>query len=851
VEPVRQAKSQASKPRPSTANAEQPRSLGSAPALGRSITIPANTKKAQAQDQAIPAPPPVKPSALGLDLGTELRPAPHRQLSALRRPALTPGSSAENLLAPAPLTLGRRSRDPSMTDLMKTRFEPATYPLPESKSSVGTKRTEVTDEDLAGKVKKGKKGMVDVPEVSQVEVIQEGPAPEIPIVDTAPITRRITPEKIKRTTVEPTPPQITPDTLALLSPRSPDFLTPQTLTPTPTLERHTLPRGITSRVAHDDRVSFEVPNGTRGRLRVSLAWVRDRATRSNTLTPSDAPPPPLPPKSPPGRYRSRKRDYDLVKVKEKEQRRPSPYPSVSATSPPLSPRPDLRPRPQANNDPYFAQAARPYHAPPVAGMTNYPLGRPFAYPQPEPPPQPQPAWASMPHLAPQQAQMQMPMQGMNMGMGLGYAPHLAQSAESFEPPSARNSPIPGMMSLPNVGMGISVGMPMGMAQGPMQGYGRTQAQAQVQTHGQGQGRSQMGIGGMQNGVNPYSNLSLAQQQQQNHLQYPSQNQHQDWQGHEQEHQQGQMSYGQGQGQGPSRNPYQLGNYRNGAINNGDGGNRQSIWKRMLNSNFNPGNRGNGNVNGNGTGYRVNRNAQGQYEAHDDHDQTQNQTQAYGGRQQYRGWGGGNDNKIGKWIRGVTPGRAPPRDRLGLGLGLKGNVNVEVRDRKNYKLSQPIWGRRKQYDGPINPQTGGIDRNQGKMGRQGGGGMMNWFNQNNGNRLQGRNQRNALGNGNDGYYSTNRPRNNIYGNDPFRSDDRDAKRRQKAERRNDREDRARRQIQAQAQGRRGQRKWKDRLPRNRNQTPTRERERERGRQDGPVYGQGRGTTGTGLFGNWFR
>ena len=45
-----------------------------------------------------------------------------------------------------------------MTDL-KTRFEPATYPLPESKSSVGTRRTEVTDEETSGKgVKKGKKG---------------------------------------------------------------------------------------------------------------------------------------------------------------------------------------------------------------------------------------------------------------------------------------------------------------------------------------------------------------------------------------------------------------------------------------------------------------------------------------------------------------------------------------------------------------------------------------------------------------------------------------------------------------------------------------------------------------------
>jgi hypothetical protein len=62
---------------------------------------------------------------------------------------------------------------------------------------------------------------------------------------------------------------------------------------------------------------------------------------------------------------------------------------------------------------------------------------------------------------------------------------------------------------------------------------------------------------------------------------------------------------------------------------------------------------------------------------------------------------------------------------------------------------------------------------------------------------------------------------------------------------ERDDRARRQVQAQAQGRRGQRKWKDRLPR--------KNTRVRGRQE--VYtqgqGQGRGTTGMGVLGNLFR
>lgn len=746
-----------------------------------------------------------KPSALGLDLGpigpipnTELRPAPHRQLSALRRPALTPGSSAENLLAAAN-TLGRRSRDPSMTDL-KTRFEPATYPLPESKSSVGTRRTEVTDEETSGKgVKKGRKGgeaaLADVTKKKQGEGVQ-GPKTETGLSETRPpVIRQSTPQKSRRPS-EPVPPPIVPDTTDFVSPTPPDFiLTPPAPTQLP-LDRHTLPRGITSRVAHDDRVSFEVPNGTRGRLRVSLAWVRDRATRSNTFTPSDAPPP-LPPKSPSTRHHFRNRG----KHRSKEVRKPSPVPSVT-TSAPHSPK---QPQAQVYHDPYLAQSARPPY--PQVGMNGFQPGpsRPLPYPQPQP-------WASMPHLGHQQAQMQGPPR---------YGPHLAQSAESFEPPSARQSPIPGMMSLPNVGMGM--GMPMGIPMGMgHQGYGQAQGQDQ------GQGRSQLGRGaGMQNGMNPYSNPSFAQQQQ---LHNQDQTQHQGWQEHDQQqpYQGHTAGYGQAQGQGQGQNPYSFLNR-----NNGQDGNRQSIWKRMFNGNLNnSSNQGNGNQ----TGYRVPRNAQGQYEQHDDYAQNRNQTrnqnqdQVY--RQQRRGtWGGGND-RIGRWMRTVTPGKRPP--------GEGATSNTDVRDRKNYNLTQPFFGRRRQYDGPINDETiPRIRERQTGGGRQGG--MRNWLSTlqspGNGRRLQSR--RNQYG---DDYYQTNRPRQNLYGNDPFQSD-RDAKRRQKVERRNEREDRARRQVQAQAQGRRGQKKWKDRLPRKTART--------RGGQDTHPQGQRRGTTGMGVLGSFFR
>jgi len=167
---------------------------------------------------------------------------------------------------------------------------------------------------------------------------------------------------------------------------------------------------------------------------------------------------------------------------------------------------------------------------------------------------------------------------------------------------------------------------------------------------------------------------------------------------------------------------------------------------------------NGNLAGNGNemGYRVQRNAQGQYQTRDDHDHEQ--TQAYGGRQQYKGWGG-NENKIGRWIRGVTPGKPPPQDGVSVGYGLG---NVDVRDRKNYKLSQPLWGRRRrQYDGPINDELlvreRGGDRNTGgrQGGRQGQGamGMMNWFStlpKDNTRKLQNRNRdRIGLGNDNNG------------------------------------------------------------------------------------------------------
>jgi hypothetical protein len=757
-------------------------------------------------------------------------------------------------------TLGRRSRDPSMTDL-RTRFEPATYPLPESKSSVATATAtpgkSLAAEEISSPVKaatgggggkkgkgkgKGKKADMDEKVVQSAEQVDYplGPEvgkPNVPVeVSQTPVEipshtarQNITPKQsMPERVVEPTPPLASP--ADAMSPRSADYIiTPPSHALPLSLpnERHTFPRGITTRVAHDDRVSFEVPNGNRGRLRVSLAWVRDRAhgTRSHTQTPSDIPPP-LPEKSPPMRqnFIHRRVDPDKQARENIDARRlPSPYPqeihSAEATSPPLSALPDVAlgpgqgpiQHPYPPIDPFFAQDTRPaYHAPP-----QYPLGRPFAYPQPQVLSQP---WTSMPHLAPQ-AQMQMPIQAM----GLRYALH-AQSAESFEPPSIRNSPVPGMMSLPNIGMS---GMPMGMQMGMGQGFGQGQAQG-------------LGIGGMQNGINPYSNQSLAQ----NHTQH----QNQGWEDHNQPHE-GQHPLQQGQG----RMGYdQFGNYRNNLNQAGD---RQPIWKRMFNGNANGGN-----------GWRMNMNNRNQVY---DQDQDQDQDQNPDYRHVQRGWVG--NDKVGKWIRGITPGKAPPT-----GGATQSNAPTTWRDRRGYKLTQPIFGRRRQYDGPINDERpDGQLRAQGQLVRrsqreQGGGRMMDWLlrsgqNRDQNRQGQGRNRKNGNGNENgngydNGYYTTNRPRNatNVYGQDPFRktnNDDqeRELKRRQKAERRTERDreraDRVRRQAQALAQGRRGQRKWKDRLPRNTNRLGVR-RYRER---EGYGRGEGRGqaTGGTGLFGNLFR
>ncbi|KAK4684465.1 hypothetical protein P7C73_g5709, partial [Tremellales sp. Uapishka_1] len=187
----------------------------------------------------------------------------------------------------------------------------------------------------------------------------------------------------------------------------------------------------------EDHVSFEVPSGSRGRLRVSLAWMRDGIGRSRGSHTGESPGPPLPPKSP---STANKRGA------EGQNRNPSPPPRP-ASPPPRPAQPYERPLTppaspaksddvrhakeyvdqqyqqfqRANTSPYYPYASGltlPAYGPQVYQMQN----APFAYPQPQ-----MTGWS-----------------GWNPGQQP--PPHLEappRSPESIDPPSSRgNSPRP-------------------------------------------------------------------------------------------------------------------------------------------------------------------------------------------------------------------------------------------------------------------------------------------------------------------------------------------------------------------------------------------------------------------------
>lgn len=652
-----------------------PRTLASAAHLSRSATVPINAKTPSAQPAATRS---KEVSALGLDLGSlattvirpsnqllplepvatvALQPAPHRQVIALRRPALTPLNSTDNLAKT--LALGRRSRDPSMTDL-RTRFEPATYPLPDSKSSASATKSQTSGEgkvstmtsirakDRAeetvasqplGRQSKSKqtKAKMTPTEEPVLGISSIGPQPTISAEDVVPLHHQVSPAvlsvppAVHAPPLAPAPPPIIAalnvDHLALPQPPDEPVLPHAVPPPTPGPASPDLERSYPSQVRDsslsssapqqttathqspkvhrvdriredDDRVSFEVPNGARGRLRVSLAWFRDRgrarADGGHARTPSETPPPPLPPKPErlPSGLRRRPIMPDPISPTETPdhtsplRRRPSPRPvyhdAVPQRHSPIRSPVDLdQPRIYPPFDPYRPHAAVPAYqpapAPAAPPIPPFQMTHAFAYPQPHP-------WASHPQLVPPHVQIQPPP-----AQGSRRPP----SVESFDPPSGGGTPpapprvLPGMMG------------PMGM---------------------------------QSNMLHPFPTQSL----------HPA-------------------------GTGMPQSPTHAGFGPQSAY----GRSQQPLWKRMFNGRQNEWQNG-------GVGYGM-----------DDDNAGVN---AYG-RQT---WGAFGNDKIGKWMRGITPGRAPPpRSQApgtvaGVLFGDRGGgVGTGKRE---YNLTQPFFRR---------------------------------------------------------------------------------------------------------------------------------------------------------------
>lgn len=723
--------SRTAKPAPAVAQqqqaAEPSRPIGHT-ALPRSVTAPVPTRSSPLRPQEVEA------SALGLTLGAPaappaitvsgpsdppssvpvtVQPAPHRQLLALRRPALTPRNSTDNLAQT--LALGRKMRDRSMSDL-RTRFEPATYPLPESQSSAATKSQTSNSAGAgggaggSGSAARREAGKQPQPppalgsrasqkhkaKTTSTQPAASGPTsldpnalisalqpPKGPARATSkghtpyPSPRRDMPPAMSSSQTLPTPVVASlPIPIGVAGemlgggaaasapapadvPMSPSFSsgsppqpapppaaappfspTPEeTMSSPPPTSTNSYPEALARPPAKDrrvdrireddDRVSFEVPNGTRGRLRVSLAWFRDRGRGRGSSgghtdgqvhmhSPMDTPPPPLPPKPRTRREHGRQREpipdqftssggdpttessipiMSMPGPVQVEPRRPSPMPFAAGpmrVPTPLRPvSPAAAPEPHAGYppfDPFRPRATVPAYRPPFQLPPH-----PFAYPQPHP--QPHPPWASHPQLPGPGAHVQ--FQQPAPGQGSRRPP---PAPESVDPPSAGNTPpAPPPMGLP------------GMAMGPM---------------------------GLQSGmINPYSTHSL----------------------HPMAGTQSRVGF-QAQGQGDYDRQ------------------RQPMWRRM----FNP--RSQWQDNGGGS--------------QDEHD--------YGARN--NGTGNGND-RIGRWMSGITPGRAPPlraQTAPATAAGyLNGNQQGQGQQRRDYSLTRPFFRRGgAQRQDPYNNTGGG-------------------------------------------------------------------------------------------------------------------------------------------------
>ncbi|ORY26712.1 hypothetical protein BCR39DRAFT_560443 [Naematelia encephala] len=394
-------------------------------------------------------------------------PPPHRQQLPLPRPAITTSHSPMD-------RLGRKHRDASTTTLT-ARFEPEMYPLPPSMTTStlpspalpsgqqqpryneSTNRSEIIDPEIDLNQ--------DITLDSTRTHLRLTPphiVSEVPLAPTTPSEKQAVPSPVLLDEGLPEPQQLSPVAFqqnVQFSPASPSV------------------QGLRE---DEDHVSFEVPSGTRGRLRVSLAWLRDGSgprTRARTQhqSPSqdDDRPPPVPPKSPPslsrrirdsfgpstGRIQPVQQANSPLPVEPEISRAPvrSLGSNVSGDSArhhqPKQPSPSRPPQnpinayldrkksplepfgpgrslvtpwfASPNQDPYYTNAALPaYQAQPTVGI--YQMQNPFIYPQPGMPGWPGPNAPAQPALARTQAHIP----------STGSPPR----SPSIEPPSPDDSP---------------------------------------------------------------------------------------------------------------------------------------------------------------------------------------------------------------------------------------------------------------------------------------------------------------------------------------------------------------------------------------------------------------------------
>ncbi|WVW86014.1 hypothetical protein I302_108052 [Kwoniella bestiolae CBS 10118] len=469
--------------------------------------------------------PPTAPTAASTVISRK-EPA-HRQQMPLPRPALTPQPSFDGLTKPT--SLGRKHRDPSLGDLT-AHFEPSMYPLPPSGATlfsspkqVSTLPPRTVDEHAVAfstveyiepeSLKSTTQASTPAPQPSvkprsnksvpptpgaQAAAIPLPPSTAMMSVKSTPRAMPSAPAPSAASPPAPPPPPVTSPvelshTISVPIPSAEPVSRPSShrlsqlpVDPISITQSSSEPRSATHTHPHihfspgqvsqslrseDDHVSFEVPSGSRGRLRVTLKWFREggRSERSSpragrlSVVEEDAPPP-VPPKTTSlmsrvmGNSTANQKDKPQIgdgprsthrssQVEEHRRSHPVPDNERPELSPPPPKRDNLKspssddqfpPNQQAQQqhhpsgpapyyNPYYSGATLPAYAAAMPQVYNM-FSPPMAYPQPG-----LPAWGGPGGYRPQ------PQNGM---MGPPHADPASPARESVDLPSDMEPPPP-------------------------------------------------------------------------------------------------------------------------------------------------------------------------------------------------------------------------------------------------------------------------------------------------------------------------------------------------------------------------------------------------------------------------